>query len=87
MLPLKKAKSSYRTSGKLCSVHLSHCEDKDPFCLFCALIWVPTMDLLPILALDLYKGVNLVRPHHPSFFSASKAPERALQFSAFHDII
>lgn len=45
------------------------------------------MDLLPILAFDLYKGVNPVRPHHPSFFSASEVPGRALQFSAFGDII
>lgn len=45
------------------------------------------MDLLPILAFDLYKGVNLVRPHHTSFFSASEAPGRALQFFTFDGII
>lgn len=71
----------------MCSNNLSHCEDKEPLCLFSALIWVLTMDLLPMLAFYLYKGVDLVRFHHTSFFSASEVPGRALQFSTFDGII
>lgn len=40
-----------------------------------------------MLAFDLYKGVNLARPHYTSFFSAAEAPGRALQFSTFDGII
>lgn len=60
---------------------------KSLFAFFSALIWVLTMDLLSILAFGLYKGVNLVRPHHMSFFSASEEPGRALQFFTFDGII
>lgn len=87
MVSIKKIKFSNRATGELCFGRLSHCEDKGLFCLFSALIWVLTMDLLPILAFDLYKGVNLVRSHLTSFFSASEAPGRALQFFTFDGII